>query len=76
MKKKTFISRFFSTTPKKWKKIRNAAAGLLAGVAGIPVATALIPDIKTPEWYINSVWYIVAFLGLVIGYAQSKEEKK
>ena len=77
MKKKTFWSRFNNkTTPKKWKKIRNAATGLLAGIVGIPAATSLLPDIKTPEWYTDYVWYAVAVLGLIIGYCQSREEKK
>ena len=83
MKKKTFwsrikafIGRFFSPTPRKWKQIRNTAAGLLAGVVGLGGLSATIPSITTPQWFTDYGWYIGAVLTVIIAYAQSKEEKK
>lgn len=68
-------NRFLTPVPFAWRVVRDTAATLLAALATMGGLPSVIPNITTPEWFTNYVWYIGAILTSVIAYAQSREKK-
>lgn len=72
--KKNFTQRFFSPTPKKWKRVSATFFSLSATVtASYGAASAL--NITMPEWFGTSIGFAIAIFVAIGTYAQQHEIK-